>query len=570
LVSNLFYFMKKYLLIFLNVFILNSQNLKKLDDYSNKFFETENFQEKLNYANLYMSIAKKENKKIYLAIGYYLYVNLYMDTDIKKTLYYYDKVIENSKYQIHPAFPMVAYCEKAELLHKSDQIQESIKTYNDGLAYCREVKNDYKDVIELSIAITKSEELGETKEALGVYKRCYKRLKKNNKFPFYYLKSIFSMADAYKTLKISDSATYYNRLGYKEAKKNGDDSYKVLFALNEGANLINKKKYKIALDSVIKNKAAIYKFESQSLNPMACHFYSGKAYQGLGELDKAIVEFKKVDSFYQTKKRITPEFVEGYTFLINHYHSKGDIKNELKYLKTYNTIEENFTKKYKDLYKSIKEKYDIPELIRGKEEENKLLKIFLYIIFPILFFAIIYIIYIKIKIARSKKLFEKLLESKISNTYPLLLESGQLIDAEIIEEENVISKATVGFKSNDINPAVVEMILNKLMEFEKNKGFLDKSITSKSLAELFDTNTKYISNVINDYKKHTVNNYINNLRIEYALLILQKDNKKRKYNIEALAEEFGFNSSKSFNVAFYNKTGIKPSFYIKELENINN
>lgn len=562
--------MKKYLLILLNVFILNGQNLKKLENYSNKFFEAENFQEKLGYANAFMDVAKNENKKIYFAVGYYLFVNLYLETDIKKTLYYYDKVIENSKYQNHQAFPMVAYCEKAELLHKSDRVNECMKTYNEGLVYCREVKNDYEDVILLSIAITKSEDLGETKEGLKMFKKCYKSFKKNQKFSYYYLKSIFSIADAYKTLKVSDSATYFNKLGYKESKKFDDKSYIALFTLNEGANLINKKKYKIALDSIHKSKLTIYKILKYTLNPLACHFYSGKAYQGLGKFDDAIVEFKKVDSFYQINKRIIPEFVEGYTFLINHYHNKGDVKNELKYLKTYNLIEENFNKKYKNLYKNIKEKYDIPELIKDKEEENKLLKIFLYIIFPILFFAIIYIIYVKIKIARSKIIFEKLLENKISNPYPLLLETGQIIEAEIVEEKNAISKPNVGLKSSDINPVVVEMILNKLIDFEKTKGFLDKSITSKSLAELFETNTKYISNVINDYKKQTVNNYINNLRIEYAILILQKDNKKRKYNIEALADEFGFNSSKSFNAAFYIKTGIKPSFYIKELENISN
>ena len=480
-------------------------------------------------------------------------------------MYYYDKVIENSKYQNHPAFPMVAYCEKAELLHKSNRVQKSIKTYNEGLAYCREVKNDYKDVIELSIAITKSEELGEINEALVIYKRCYNVFKKNNKFPYYYLKSIFSIADAYKTLKISDSATYYNKLGYNEARKFDDKVHVALFALNEGANLINKKKYRLALDSINKIKTTIYELSSYSLNPMACHFYSGKAYIGLNKFDNALIEFKKVDSFYQANKKITPEFVEGYTFLINYYHKKGYVKNELKYLKIFNSIEENFTKKYKKLYKNIKEKYEFPELIRDKDEENQLLKIFLYTILPILFFSIIYIIYIKIKIRHSKKLFEKLLEKKISNSYPLLLDNGDLIEAEIIEDTEII-ETKIGCKSNEINSEVVKMILDKLEEFEKNKGFLDKSITSKSLAELFETNTKYISNIINDYKKFTVNNYINNLRIDYAILILQKDNKKRKYNIEALANEFGFNSSKSFNVAFYNKTGISPSFFIKELE----
>lgn len=562
--SKFYLFMRNFLLILCNVFVLNSQNHNKLDSYTNKFFESSRFQEKLSYANLYMNVAKKENKKIYHAIGYYLFVNLYKGIDANKTLYFYDKVIENSKYQNHLAFPMVAYCEKAELLNRLGRVTEGMNAYNAGLIYCKEVKNEYENVILLSIAITKSEELGETDEALRMYKKCYESFKQNQKLPYYYLKSIFSIADAYKTLKFSDSATYYNRLGYKESKKFKNDSYQALFVLNEGANLINKRKFKVALDSINKVKGTINELLNNTLNPLACHFYFGKAYHGLGKIEDALVEYKKVDSFYQVNKRITPEFVEGYAFLINYYHKKGDLKNELKYLKTYKSIEYNFLKKYKKLYKNIKEKYEIPELIRVKENENYILKSFIYIIFPIMFLAIIYIIYIKIKIARSKKLFEELLRNKISNPYPLLLESGQLINPEIVE--TVVYESNKVLKSSEINSNVVEMILNKLIEFEKTKGFLDKSITSKSLAQLFDTNTKYISNIINDYKKYTVNNYINNLRIEYAILILQKEAKKRKYNIEALADEFGFNSSKSFNVAFYNKTGIKPSYFIKELE----
>jgi AraC-like DNA-binding protein len=561
---QIYLFMRKFLLIVFNVFVLNSQNHDKLDSYSNKFFESNSFKEKLDYANLYMNLAKKENKKIFTAIGYYLFVNLYKETNVNKTLYFYDKVIENSKYQNHPAFPMVAYCEKAEFLYGVDRLKESMDTYNSGLSYCREVKNEYEYVIQLSIAITKSEELGEIDEALKIYKKCFGNFKQNQKFPYYYLKSIFSIADAYKTLKFSDSASYYNRLGYKEAVKFESNTFKALFVLNEGANLINKRKFKVSLDSINKVKASVFKLSSKTLNPLACHFYSGKAYQGLGKFENALFEYKKVDSFYMVNKRITPEFFEGYTFIINYYHNKGDLKNELKYLKKYNLLEKKFSKKYKNLYKSIKEKYEIPQLIRKKENENFILKSFVYIICPIMSLSIMYIVYIKIKIARSKRLFEELLRNKISNFYPLLLESGQRIEPEIVKSEVFESYRTL--KSSEINSNVVEMILNKLIEFEKNKGFLDKSITSKSLAQLFDTNSKYISNVINDYKKFTVNNYINNLRIEYAILILQKDSKKRKYNIESLADEFGFNSSKSFNVAFYNKTGIKPTYFIKELQ----
>jgi AraC-like DNA-binding protein len=63
-----------------------------------------------------------------------------------------------------------------------------------------------------------------------------------------------------------------------------------------------------------------------------------------------------------------------------------------------------------------------------------------------------------------------------------------------------------------------------------------------------------------------VNEYINVLRIEYAILTLRNDKKTRKYSLEALANEFGFNNVESFNAAFYKKTGIKTSYFIKELD----
>ncbi|MBG6111996.1 AraC-like DNA-binding protein [Flavobacterium sp. CG_9.10] len=63
--------------------------------------------------------------------------------------------------------------------------------------------------------------------------------------------------------------------------------------------------------------------------------------------------------------------------------------------------------------------------------------------------------------------------------------------------------------------------------------------------------------------------YINDLRIDYALSKLQKNNKLRNYTVQALAQEFGFNGAESFSAAFYKKTGIKPTYFIKELTEFN-
>jgi len=71
--------------------------------------------------------------------------------------------------------------------------------------------------------------------------------------------------------------------------------------------------------------------------------------------------------------------------------------------------------------------------------------------------------------------------------------------------------------------------------------------------------------IINHHKEKNFSNYLNDLRIEYVIKELKTNIVLRKYTIEALANEIGFNSSESFSKAFYRKTGIYPSYYIKRL-----
>jgi AraC-like DNA-binding protein len=114
---------------------------------------------------------------------------------------------------------------------------------------------------------------------------------------------------------------------------------------------------------------------------------------------------------------------------------------------------------------------------------------------------------------------------------------------------------------------LIKQILEKLKRFETKKEYLQSNITVQILSTTFETNTKYLSKIVNVYKGKTFIQYINDLRIEYAILQLRKDTKLRKYTIQALALEFGFNNAESFSTAFYKKTDLKPTYFIKELEN---
>ena len=105
--------------------------------------------------------------------------------------------------------------------------------------------------------------------------------------------------------------------------------------------------------------------------------------------------------------------------------------------------------------------------------------------------------------------------------------------------------------------------------FEKEEHYLKSGITVQNLAKDYGTNVKYLSKVVNCYKGKPFVHYVNDLRIEYAVLKLKEDKLYRQFTIEALSKEFGFHSKDSFMTAFHKKTGLKPLFFIQQLVNQN-
>ncbi len=117
----------------------------------------------------------------------------------------------------------------------------------------------------------------------------------------------------------------------------------------------------------------------------------------------------------------------------------------------------------------------------------------------------------------------------------------------------------------DIPQNVRDKIIVGLENFENNYHFIDSDMKLSSLAVMLDTNSNYLSKMINHHKRMNYSSYINELRINYTLKLLDNDSKIRRYSIKGIAQEVGYNSAESFSNAFYKKTGLKPSYYIKQL-----
>lgn len=107
-----------------------------------------------------------------------------------------------------------------------------------------------------------------------------------------------------------------------------------------------------------------------------------------------------------------------------------------------------------------------------------------------------------------------------------------------------------------------ELILNGLRKFESTKKFTNKDMSLSLLASQLNTNTKYLSEVINRNKEKNFNAYINELRINYITDKIRNHTNYRNYKISYLAEESGFSSHSSFTTVFKSVVGISPIAFI--------
>ena len=131
-----------------------------------------------------------------------------------------------------------------------------------------------------------------------------------------------------------------------------------------------------------------------------------------------------------------------------------------------------------------------------------------------------------------------------------------------ITTENVLPPK----KNYSIHIEIEEMVLKELKKFELSKDYLDSTFSIHQLAKNLNTNTSYLSSVINEKKGKTYKQYLTELRINYLITILQKDSKYKKYTIQALGEEIGYTNASSFSRSFKNYLGKTPSEYINSLK----
>lgn len=505
------------------------------------------------YAAAYLQKARENHDAEKMAKGYeYLYECNYK-SDLG--LVYIDSLIAISKNLTTETYPALGYILKAE--HYSYKRNFIAALDNHVIAYKYAQKTNNKDFIyeiKFNIGLLKKR-LGYYDESFKILKDCKQYFKENN-YNTAYLTSLFALSDYYVRKEKLDSASYTNNLGYKESSLPENSKMRNYFVLEEGVVQYHKKKYQASIDSISKVLPIIIANNDRA-NEAMIYYYLGRDYIGLGRKEKAIPYFIKVDSIFSIVEELHPDTRKGYEILIDYYDSKKDIKKQLYYIERLLRLDSVLNTSYRHLSKKIIVEYDTPLLLSQKEkiitDLNKKDKLSLFKIGGLLFSVVVLSGFVFFYYKRQKQYrinFEKLLEVKDHH-------KDETVKIDKVPNPTV----SLGLQQN-----VIDTILAKLHQFEKDQLFLKNDCTVAKVAKDFETNSTYLSKVINSYKGQNFSAYLNELRIDYTIDKIKNDPKFRRYSVNAIAEEVGYNNTESFSKAFFKKAGIYPSYFINNLK----
>lgn len=107
-------------------------------------------------------------------------------------------------------------------------------------------------------------------------------------------------------------------------------------------------------------------------------------------------------------------------------------------------------------------------------------------------------------------------------------------------------------------------LLARIIDFmDTSDKFLDPEFSLAQLAKEMNSNTKYVSQVINERTGNTFRYFINDYRIKVAQERMLDYDTWGHLTIKSIGESVGFRSSANFIAAFKKATGMTPSVYLR-------
>ncbi|MBP4137244.1 AraC family transcriptional regulator [Flavobacterium geliluteum] len=514
----------------------------------NRIEESENDRIKQSlYLKFYLAKSKLEKNWKEEVNSYKNYVH---HSPEKMKLIYTDSMIYTAKKSKDNALIGSAYLSKGIVYYSLKSHDYALDNYLIANSYISKTDDQYLTYkTKYNIALIKYY-LGFYDETISLLKECIAYFKENNNNGGY-LNSLHSLGLCYNRIGNYGLCTQINRIGLLEGKRLADTEMREYFIISEGVNQYFLSNYTLAINK-INYALPFFQKNKDFANETVGYFYIGKSYWNLKNYQKAIPYFKKVDAIFNAKGYIRHDLRNNYELLIKYYKFNKNPELQLHYIQKLLKVDSTLTIKYKYLSEKIHKEYDTKQLLLQKNKIEKLLhrkERDDFIHKTIIIFLTLSVAFLIYKHNRNRKIYRQRFEDLMKKNHT----------------ESKIESKSINYGIKNINPDTVASILKQLEKFEKDKMFLRDNLTETKLAISFDSNIKYVSKVIAHHRGKKFVKYINDLKVDYLISLLKEDKKFQLYNNIALAKEAGFSTTERFAKAFFSRTGMPVSFFIKEL-----
>jgi AraC-like DNA-binding protein len=111
-----------------------------------------------------------------------------------------------------------------------------------------------------------------------------------------------------------------------------------------------------------------------------------------------------------------------------------------------------------------------------------------------------------------------------------------------------------------------DLLKRLIVLMEEQEPYLKSNLKIEDLAAMLNTNSKYLSQIINEHYNKNFANYLNGYRCNKVIKLFD-DPSYGDYSLDGIAETCGFHSRSSFVAAFKKTTGQLPSVYRNSSQN---
>lgn len=387
--------------------------------------------------------------------------------------------------------------------------------------------------------------LGFYDEALSLFLECLRYFEFENDRA--YLNTLHALSLCYNRLeniKESDAAVLRGRIAARALDNHQMDRY---FDLSAAVNAYYKKQYLRSIDS-LKSLLPYFVQRRDQVNATVANFYMARNYWAMKRYGDAVPYLEKVDAAFTDDKYLRPELRKNYEMLIDYYKAKGDLAKKDYYVDRLLHADSILDKNFEYLSGRIYKVYDTRRLLEEHGEKESQRRQVLYYLIGGISAALFISVVVNIIIRRRDRYYFKLAMEREPER------EKEAVEAAAKEKKDVLGGDTL------------ENLRQQLAQFEKDRKYLEKNMKAADMAKLFQTNPKYISELVKHFRGKRFTEYINDLRIDHVVELLKTQKKFRNYTNEALAGEGGFGSTQIFTRAFKKRVKISPTTFVSELE----